>query len=185
MRSAVIEVRSSAIDIRRTAHIMRRMSRRKHLTAADVCEITGYSRNQLRGVLDELPPWRDQIGPARVAREFNAQDLIVLSVVHALETTYAIRRNAVANLMSPLRAALAGPKPVNREAKLLLSILPPSVRYIKDAELVGEGLVVPLLAFFERVDHYRRYDMPGGHVDQADLKLGPTIISNRKKQRMA
>lgn len=154
----------------------------RKLTAADVCQVTGYSRNQLRGLLNELPPYSAQATQPRVAREFTAHDLIVLSVVSALEMEHGMRRNAIAMVIESLRTTLAGPQNVNREARLLISINPPLVSIVNMGAQVHEGVLVSLGSIFEQVDRYLGYDMPDIMAHQYDLKLGPTIIAKHEKQ---
>lgn len=178
-----MNLRRSGVDVRRSAYKIRRMARK--LTAADVREVSGYSRNELRAVLDELPHYRKRGGQARVAREFTRHDLIVLSVIYVLETQYGIRRSAIAQIFMPLRTALSGPKRLNREARLLISIVPPVVSYVETTTKCLEGILVSLEVVFDRVDGYLGSHLDGVTDLQGDLKLGPAVISSRKRNRTA
>ena len=155
----------------------------RKLTASDVREVSGYDRNAFRAVLDALPHYKDSGAQARVAREFTRHELIVFSVMNVLETRYGLRRSAVVGLFVPLRAALSGPKRVNRQARLLISIQPQAINYIEDITKMEDGILVPLQAVFERVDGYLGVHLDGTTEIQSNLKLGPTVMSSRKKQR--
>lgn len=156
--------------------------RARTLTAVDVCEVTGYSRNQLRGLIDELPVYAEQETTARVAREFSPADLLILSVVSVLETTYNIKRAAVASVAETLRKTLSGPRPVNRNARLLISLDPPSVSYFSGTVPSQDGILISLGRIFERVDRYLNYGLPSAENREPELKLGPTLISGRRKK---
>lgn len=156
----------------------------RKLTAADVREVSGYSRNELRAVLDDLPDYAVTSGQARVAREFDRLDLIVLTVIHDLETRHGMRRNAIAGVSRQLRKALSGPKRINREARLLVSVVPPAVNYIEANLRIQSGIVVPLADVFERVDGYLGAHL-GGASDQRNLEMRPTVIANRRARGTA
>lgn len=155
----------------------------RKLTAADVRDVSGYDRNAFRAVLDGLPQYKDSGAQARVAREFTRHDLIVFSVMNVLETRHGLRRSVVVGLFVPLRAALSGPKRVNRQARLLISVQPQAISYIEDITKIECGILVPLQAVFDRVDGYLGMHSDGTTGIQSNLKLGPTVMSSRKNQR--
>lgn len=155
--------------------------RQRKLTAADVCEVTGYNRDQLRGVLKELPML--SAPPAeRMARAFTAQDLIVLSVVHGLDVVVGMRRKAIAALFAKLQSALSGPKKVAANARLVITFAPYRVEYIDGDSAVEEGVVVSLDPIFSRVDGY----LGAGRVlpsdSQTSLRLGPGLVRTRRRR---
>lgn len=148
----------------------------RRLTAADVCTVTGYSRDELHATLKVLWPYSEEAPAPRVAREFTARDLIVLSVTQILERRFGVRRSALAAIGEPLRTALSGPKEASKKARLVLSIEPPSVEYVNLSITEREGLVVPLGAIFEKVDGYLTFD------GQGLLPLTPDVLPRRTKQ---
>lgn len=155
--------------------------RARKLTAADVCEVTGYNRDQLRGVLRELPQW--SAAPAeRMARAFSAHDLIVLSVVHTLDAVIGIRRKTIASLFPQLRSALSGPKRVAASARLVITFAPLRVEYLDGKVVAQEGVVVSLQPIFDRVDQYLGASQLLAANSQTDLRLGPGLIRGRRRR---
>jgi hypothetical protein len=154
--------------------------RHRKLTTVDVCEVTGYTRHQLRGLIDELPHYFAQVSLPRVARGFSFQDLLVLSVIHILEKNIGIQRAMVVPVAPLLQQALSGPKKANRGAKLIISFTPPTVKYVATGMPASDGVMLSLGPIFERVDHYL---LPDGAERQTDLKLGPVLITNERKKR--
>jgi hypothetical protein len=149
------------------------------ITAADVCAVSGYTRNQLRGVLNELPIYAEQETSARVAREYSRADLSVLSVVYVLDVQFNVRRAAIALIADQLRQTLSGPKPINRAARLLVTFDPLSVRYLTEKETIQTGILVALGLIFARVDAY----IAGNPLDNVnrELNFGPTPIPDKRK----
>lgn len=145
----------------------------RQLTTTDVCKVTGYTRDELHATLKVLWPYSESQLSPRVAREFTAQDLIVLSVTQILERKLGVRRAALAQLGQPLRAALSGPKEVSKKARLVLSIDPPVVEYVNLSITEREGLVVALGPVFDKVDGYLTFD------GQGLLPLAANIASPR------
>jgi hypothetical protein len=154
----------------------------RKLTAADVQKVTGYSRNQLRGLLDELPAYSGQAPSVRIAREFTPHDLIVLSVVSILESRVGLRRRAIVAISELLRKVLSGPKKVNRGARLMVSFDPPLVSYIASGLPSRDGVLISLGPIFERVDRYLGYADSASAQLQPNLRLGPTLISTERRK---
>jgi hypothetical protein len=153
----------------------------RKLTAADVCAVTGYNRDQLRGVLKELPRWSAAPGE-RMARTFSAQDLVVLSVVHTLDAVIGIRRKTIALIFPQVRGALSGPKRVAASARLAVTFAPLHVEYLDGKDVLPEGVVVALQPILDRVDRYLGAGqlLPAG--SQADLRLGPGLVRARRRR---
>ena len=145
----------------------------KRLTASDVCAVTGYSRDELHAVLKVLDPYRLERPSPRVAREFSAKDLIVLSVVQQLEHRYGVRRAAIGELGEQLQTAIAGPRFSTEDALLSVSFNPPLVSAVK-APSAQEGLRIALAPVYERIDQYLSFEEP-----QLDLQFGPQLVSRR------
>lgn len=167
------------VDYTQTCVYCTQMKIRK-ITTTDVCKVTGYSRDQLRGLLAELPIYSGQKTAARVAREFTHTDLVTLAVACALETRYSVRREGVASIFNLLRKALTGPKTVNRSARLLVCFEPPAVSYLT-GETPQDGTLVSLGPILQRVDTYMGHGLPYTGKVQTEFSLGPALVSSRKK----
>lgn len=153
------------------------------ITAVDIGEVTGYSRNQVRGLLDELAMYSEQETSPRVAREFTRLDLIVLAVIHLLEARVGIRRKTVSAIVGPLRKALAGPKTINRDARLLISTDPATVNYVAiGGTAAQDGILISLGPIFERVDKHLNYGLPYAVNNGPELNIGPGLISSKAKK---
>ena len=151
----------------------------RSLTMADLLAISGYTRDQMRGLLDAMPAYASRNTQVRVARQYIAQDLLVIRTCSQLESRYGLQRGAVAGFSDGLRSALSGPRPVSATARLLLTFDPPNVRYVEDTESIGEGLMVPLAPIFQAVDEYL---LPGrAQLDwgQRELGFGPQAINSK------
>lgn len=151
----------------------------RKLTTADVCEVTGYSRDELHAILKCLWPFCDEKPSPRVARDFSAKDILTLSVTAALEHQLGLRRQAVGSLGRELQAALSGPKKVNRAARLVVTVQPPKVVYVNLASTDHQGVVIALGPLFDKVDQYLTFDSHPG------LQLGPGLVANSPKRRHA
>lgn len=124
------------------------------LTVNDLCRITDYTRDQIRGLLDAALPERSSRGP-RVAREFRPQQFLLIVVMAELETTLGIKRNYVAAISKNLAKALSGPRPPSQQAWLKITFAPPNVTYSDAAvSLTDGGVVLALKPVFQRVDPY-------------------------------
>ena len=141
----------------------------RRLTVADVCAVAGYSRDELHALLRILPPYNLERPAPRVAREFSAKDLLVLSVTQLLEDRYGVRRAAVGEIGLQLQEVLGGPRLQGEGQYLAVTINPPSVR-IADLSAQKDGLIVPLAPLYEKIEAYLSYD------PQLSLQFGPTIV---------
>lgn len=141
----------------------------RKLTVADVCLVTGYSRDELHALLRVLPPYHFEKPAPRVAREFTAKDLLVLSVTHILEDRYGVRRAALGDIGVPLQDALSGPRLQSEDPCLLINIKPASARLV-DTVTPKEGLMLLLAPIYEKIDTYLSYD------PQLPLQFGPTLV---------
>lgn len=150
----------------------------RSLTIADLLAITGYTRDQMRGLLDAMPAYASRNTQVRVAKQYSAQDLLVLLTCSQLESRYGLQRGAVAGFSDGLRSALSGPRPVSAAPRLLLTFDPSAVRYVQTTERIEEGLLVPLVPIFQAVDEYL---LPGrAQLDwgQRELGFGPQAINS-------
>jgi hypothetical protein len=146
----------------------------RKLTAADVCEVTGYSRNELHALLKGLEPFASDRPGSRIARAFTPVDLLTLCVTQALEHRYGLRRTSVWEIGHLLGDVLARPRGVARHSKLVISIEPPTVDYRDDSSDDSDGIVVSLGPIFDRIDGHLSF---GG---QLSLQLGPGLVHSRK-----
>jgi hypothetical protein len=155
--------------------------RMRRLTAADACGVTGYNRDQLRGLLKELPEWTR--APAeRKARTFSPQDLVVLSVVHTLDAVMDIRRKTIAAIFPQLRSVLSGPKRLASSARLVIAFAPLRVEYVDADAPTAEGVVVALQPILDRIDRYLGSGRAALGEPQTSLELGPGLLRNRRRR---
>lgn len=152
--------------------------RARKLTAVDVCAVTGYNRDQLRGLLKELPEWSVAPGERR-ARAYSAHDLIVLSVIHVLDVVVCMRRKMIAAAFPQLQDVLSGPKPLAANARIVITFSPLRVAYLDGKATVTEGLIIPLQPIFSRIDQYLGVAQVQP-ASQANLRLGPAIVDGRR-----
>jgi len=152
---------------------------RRGLTTADVCEVTGYSRDELHAILRCLWPYcEEQLAP-RVAREFLPKDLLTLSVTRVLEHDLGLRRAVVASLGKQLQQALSGPRKINPNARLVVTIEPQEVVYVAQNTTERQGVVVTLGPLFAKVDGYLSTDA------YPSLRLETALSSGTTKRRHA
>lgn len=147
----------------------------KRLTVADICTVTGYTRDELHATLKVLKPYCEERSAPRIAREFTARDLVVFCVTQVLEHRLGMRRAALVGLGAPLRSALTGPKTASKRARLVICVAPPSVEYVDLSITEKEGIVIALGPIFQRVDGYLSYD------SQPQLSLTPELSVTRSR----
>lgn len=152
---------------------------KRGLTSADVCEVTGYRRDELHAILRCLWPYCDEQLSPRVAREFQAKDLLALCVTRVLEHDCGLRRAAVATLGKALQRALSGPRKISPTARLVVTVEPLEVLYVAQGSTDRQGVVVALGPLFEKVDGYLTADV------YPSLRLETAISSGSTKRRNA
>jgi hypothetical protein len=156
------------------------------MTSSDLSEVTGYTRHQLRGLLNELPSYQAKAERARVARAYTKYDLAVITVCCELEQRYGLRRDVIAALGEQLAQALHGPRAATRDPYLLVTVAPPLVQYVEQMPVgVREGLVVPLSEVFARLGRYLSADFLPGAPEQGALDLGPLPVLPLRRTRSA
>lgn len=149
------------------------------LTAKDVCELTGWSRDQLRGVLEELPPYRDWKSSERVARQFSASDLMFFALVAHLEQTICLRRSAIQQVALALRELLSKPVALNNDGIVFIGLTPPRVEFLAGSPPSESGILVRLAPVARRVHEFFGVHVVEGPHKQVTLKLGPAVVSRR------
>lgn len=146
----------------------------------DACQVTDYSRDQLRGMLRDLPQFLDTPPEGR-NRTFSRAELLTICVITQMETRYGIKRAAISKIAHKLLATLSGPRAIDPNARL--NVVPESshVTFIAEDAPVSEGLLVPLGSIFQRVDLYLGAHSENGK--QGELSLGLGIIRSQANQK--
>lgn len=157
----------------------------RQLTMSDLCVIAGYSRDQMRGLLDSLPIYANRGGEARVASVFDAHDLLVVALCCRLEAHYCLKRQAVAAFSADMFKELSGPRSSVRGACLVLQFDPPSARYLEAVDEPLDGLIVPLESLFDQVDDYLLPGRANTRSKQGELALGPVSLTSEWKAALA
>lgn len=124
------------------------------IIVSDLCELTGYSRDQMRGLLAELPRFARRRVEARVARVYSNYDVALVVLLCRLETTYGLKRSVVSALCEPIAATMAGMSEVGKQACLILRVHDATCEYVDAAPLINDGLVVALDPIFLAIDTY-------------------------------
>jgi len=151
---------------------------RRPVTIGDLCELTGYSRDQMRGLLAELPRFANRPSAARVAQEYSNHDVMVVVLLCRLETLYGLKRGSVAALCEAVAQTIAMPRVVSKRARLLVDLATAQCDYCEDVPKVADGLVVPLEPVFSAIDAYL---MPEPLIQR---EVGLTAVpSSRATQR--
>jgi hypothetical protein len=145
---------------------------------ADLLAISGYTRDQMRGLLDAMPAYASRNTQVRVAKQYTAQDLLVVRACSQLESRYGLQRGTVAGFSDSVRSVLSGPRPVSSSARLLLTFEPADVRYVEATESIEEGLLVPLAPIFQAVDEYLLPGRAQFDWGQRELGFGPQAIGS-------
>jgi hypothetical protein len=150
----------------------------KRLKASDIYKEVNYTRNQLRGLLDELGYTLESDGETqpRVARTYSPHDFLVILIACELETNYGLRRNAIASLIPYIASELSGPRSVTKQPKLVLSLNPVTVQYLDVDVNINSGFVLPLAEIFSRVDLHLQQTGNPLSLNQKALNFGPSLI---------
>lgn len=124
------------------------------ITISDLCELTGYSRDQMRGLLAELPRFTRRRTEARVARVYSNHDVMLVALLCRLETAYGLKRSVVSALSEPIATAVTAPREVSKQACLILRIHDLACEYVDGPPSINDGLVVALAPIFLAIDSY-------------------------------
>jgi hypothetical protein len=152
----------------------------RKLTASDVCQVTGYSRDQFKNLLRELST-SFPASSARVAREFSPHDLIVFGVVRVLDSRVGVRRKQIGSMHAKLRQVLLGPRAVGQSPCLAISFDPLHVEYVSGKSPIQEGVLISLEPIFDRVDRYLGAAQPWNSA-QESLRLSPGAVRSRHRR---
>ena len=155
----------------------------RKLTAIDLCNVSGYSRDQLQAVLRLLPPYCEVSSAQRVARLFSPQDLIVISVAYQLEVKCAFRRRDFKKIGVELHTQLNGPRQITSSPVLVVSVEPSTVTYHATMPQDIEGIVIRLRPIFNVVDSYLTGEI-SSIVLQGGFDFAPALLPS-EVQRVA
>lgn len=151
------------------------------LKISDLADATGYTRYQVRGLLQEVFATHPLGRKAGAHRTFSPQDLGVVAVVCAIERDYAVDRRRLALVADVLRRVLSGPRTANRSARLLVSFVSPNAAYVdRDTSPDAEGLLLRLGPIFAKVDEYLGVSGSSPQNAQPILPLRPSIATGRR-----
>lgn len=151
----------------------------KQITIADISQLTGYSRHKLRGLLNELAEFNCRSQKERIASEYSAKDLVLLTICCELESMYGLRRKVVGALIEPLYTEMTGPRPVSEAPHLIIDVQRRRIQYVENPTVVTEGIVFPLSGIFKKVDTYLTFE---SGINQNNLDFGPWVVSTAKKE---
>ncbi len=152
------------------------------ITTADVSLLTGYSRHQLRGLIQALPGFKRRGKSERVAVEYTPKELIILTICCELESKFGLRRDVISNIVGNLQNVLSGPRMASDNSRLLINTTNADVEYIEGVCEVAEGIVFPLQDIFRGVDNYLNNDSSYRNTAQKNLDYGPVAIQSTIKQ---
>lgn len=124
------------------------------ITISDLCDLTGYSRDQMRGLLAEIHRFARRPTEARVARVYSNHDAILVVLLCRLETMYGLKRSVVAGMCEPIAEALLVPREVSKNACLVLRVQDATCEYFDPPPQIDDGLTVALSPIFLAVDTY-------------------------------
>jgi hypothetical protein len=148
----------------------------REITAADLTALTGYSRDQLRGLLAELPAFAKRKGEARVANRYSSHDVLLIVICSRLETQYGLKRAVVAALSAPIARCLAAPRALSNGARLVLEFQPQRARYVERLDDLSDGLVVALDPIFSAIDASLAPSFVFSSMSQRDLAFPPNAL---------
>ena len=136
----------------------------RSLKMADACSISGYTRDQMRALLRDLPSFTANQGAGR-SRVFTRVELLAIAVISFMEQRYGIKRAAIGTILDQLLETLQVPREVDHFACLIVVTGEPSVSYARLNEIVSEGLVIPLAPVFDRLDTYLGVKTPQSQME--------------------
>jgi hypothetical protein len=151
--------------------------RTRKITVGDIQAVTDYSRDQLRGLLDQMDQVLHFVGLPGANRVFSAHEFLVIVLCCELETTFGMKRKAVVSLATEIANVLSRPRPIAQDPTLILILDGPRAHYLDGTEIVREGLVVPLTDIFMRVDSYLLPSRGSRSHYQQALNLGPSLLT--------
>ena len=148
------------------------------VTAADLIALTGYTRNQLRALLLELPRFALGKSKSRHPTTYSGHEVLIVVICCCLESRYGLRRSVVAALCDSIADCTGAPRPVANKARLVINVDPPNARYAeKISDDLEEGIVVALRPILAAVDAYLLPTTMSPIISQRRLGMLPVIVS--------
>lgn len=142
------------------------------LKMADACAVSGYTRDQMRALLRDLPPFTVDQGSGK-NRVFTRVELLTIAIISSMEQRYGIKRSAIGAALKPLLETIQAPREVDPLACLVVVAGEASVSYSRLTDAVSEGLVIPLAPIFERLDTYLGVKTP---QKQMEISFAPSVL---------
>jgi hypothetical protein len=140
---------------------------------ADACAISGYTRDQMRALLRDLPSFCvDQVSGRN--RTFTRVELLTIAIIAFMEQRYGVKRKAIGMILDDLINTIQSPREIDPQACLIIITGDQSVSYSRLNETVEEGLVVPLAPIFERLDTYLGAKST---EHQMEINFGPSALN--------
>jgi len=146
------------------------------LKMADACSVSGYTKDQMRALLRDLPPFTVDQGEGR-SRVFTRVELLAIAIISYMEQRYGIKRAAVGAILEQLLKTLQAPRKLDTLACLVIVTSEGSVTYSRLNNGVDEGLVIPLAPIFDRLDTYLGVRTQS---NQLEINLNPTTLHVKK-----
>lgn len=157
----------------------------RSLTITDLCEISGYSRHQMRGLLDELPVFNRRVGSARIAKTYSSHDLFLVALFCRLETRFGLKRQIICALATEIADVLGGSNKVTKAGRLILTYEPTRVTYVEQLQTnIDDGLVISLAPVISLVDDYLLPASAAIPVHQTEINFGLHEVSSNWRLRM-
>lgn len=123
------------------------------LKMADACAISGYTRDQMRALLRDLPTFVSDSRSNR-NRTFTRVELLAIAIISTMEKRYGVKRAAIGAILEKLVSLLQKPRKIDSNVCLVIIIEDSFIHYSRLNESVQEGLIVPLTPIFEKLDTY-------------------------------
>lgn len=142
------------------------------LKMADACAVSGYTRDQMRALLRDLPSFTIDQGSGR-NRTFTRVELLTIAIISQMEQRYGIRRAAIGAIIKQLLETLQTPRAIDPLACLVIIAGDSFVLYAQLSESVAEGLVIPLAPIFDQLDTYLGVTSP---QKQMEIGFGPSAL---------
>lgn len=149
----------------------------RRITFADLAAVGRVDRHRLRNLLKDLPEFATRPVNQRVASEYTLHDLTVVAVLCELDRM-GLRKDAIAQWVSPIQQALSGPRSM-AAPQLLLTSEPLGASLDDEHRRLSSGVVVDLNKVLRIVnDHCAGLD--GVREYQRDLEFGPASVGRPK-----
>lgn len=142
------------------------------LKMADACAVSGYTRDQIRALLRDLPSFtlHQDLGRSRV---FTRIELLAIAIISTMEQRYGVKRAAISIILDKLLDTLQIPRQLDPLACLLIVTGESSVSYTTLGQTASEGLIIPLAPIFDQLDSYLGVKTS---VKQMEISFGQSAL---------